>query len=452
MFRGVRQGTGRSGSSRIFSEAIGGRERQTFWNVKQQIDQTRNAMKAIALLTVVLAAWAGGVMPSRAQEPAPPPAPAVEGVSNAQLDNWLGPIALYPDPLLAQVLAAATQPSDIVMADRYVSGGGDPGLIDNQPWDPSVKALARYPGVLKMMDDYLDWTTQLGQAFLYQEPDVMDEVQRLRAQALALGNLESTPQENVINEDGAIEILPTEPDVIYVPEYQPDIVYTQHPVGPPCITFGVGFAYGGWMDHDFDWRQHHLLVWDHIFPRPADWWSSRRPSPPAVHGPGHSGRPANPLANPRTRPTHFIVWQVPRVHAVTSGDLAARGWDPHEFHRPHGIEHPAHVNPAGSSLLVLPSHSAGRAVSGPHPSSGIQVYSSATPGHREEGSRWNHASGALIGAGSVHDTERFSHRGHESREEGSRPAHVGHSSGESHAPAPSHTAAPSHPSGGSGKR
>ena len=123
----------------------------------------------------------------------------------------LGPIALYPDPLIAQILPAATQPSEIAVVDRYLSIGGDPNVIDQQLWDPSVKALARYPTVLKWMDDNLAWTTALGQAFLAQQQDVMDSIQRLRAQAQALGNLQSTPQENVIADNGDIEILPANP-------------------------------------------------------------------------------------------------------------------------------------------------------------------------------------------------------------------------------------------------
>ena len=164
--------------------------------------------------------------------------------SSAELDQMLGPIALYPDPLIAQILPAATLPSEIVLADRYVNGGGDPNLIDQQPWDPSVKALARYPTVLKWMDDNLAWTTALGQAFLAQQQDVMDSIQRLRAQAQALGNLQSTPQENVVADDGTIEILPADPQMIYVPVYQPDMVYFQQPIRQPVHLFRPGLCGG----------------------------------------------------------------------------------------------------------------------------------------------------------------------------------------------------------------
>ena len=179
-------------------------------------------MKRILILLSTLAAGAGAVISALAQMPVPPPAPVVQLRSGPELDQMLGPIALYPDPLIAQILPAATLPSEIVLADRYVSGGGDPNLIDQQPWDPSVQALARYPALLSWLDDNLAWTTALGQAFLYQQQDVMDSIQRLRAQAQALGNLQSTPQENVVMDDGTIEILPANPEVIYVPVYQPE--------------------------------------------------------------------------------------------------------------------------------------------------------------------------------------------------------------------------------------
>ncbi|MDB6038459.1 MAG: hypothetical protein JWM99_2300, partial [Verrucomicrobiales bacterium] len=110
----------------------------------------------------------------RAQIAVAPPAPVVALRSAPDLETMVGPIALYPDPLIAQILPAATLPAQIVMANRYVTGGFDLNQIDVQPWDQSVKAVARYPDVLRMMDSSLDWTTALGQAFLYQPQDVMN--------------------------------------------------------------------------------------------------------------------------------------------------------------------------------------------------------------------------------------------------------------------------------------
>src|ERR1700728_1489440 len=122
--------------------------------------------------------------------------------SPAELDQMLGPIALYPDPLVALILSASTFPSQIVMADRYVSGSGDPNQFDQQPWDASVQGVAHYPTVLKWLDDNLAWTTQMGQAYAAQPSDVMASIQRLRSQAPSLGNLSSSPQETVTSDDG----------------------------------------------------------------------------------------------------------------------------------------------------------------------------------------------------------------------------------------------------------
>ena len=184
-------------------------------------------MKSWLKIAVLLCVFAGAALSVRAQMAVPPPMPAYQPLSYQQLDQLLGPIALYPDPLIAQILPASTVPTQIVLADRYVSGGGDPNQIDQQPWDPSVQALARYPNVLKWMDDNLNWTTELGQAFLNQQQDVMDSIQRLRQSAYNVGNLQSTPQQQVINDGGDIEIVPADPQVIYVPVYQPDQVYYQ---------------------------------------------------------------------------------------------------------------------------------------------------------------------------------------------------------------------------------
>jgi hypothetical protein len=189
--------------------------------------------------------------------------------SPAELDQMLGPIALYPDPLIAEILSASTFPSQIVVADRYISGGGDPNQIDQQPWDPSVQALAHYPNVLKWLDDNLPWTTQMGQAFASQPSDVMDSIQRLRAQAQSLGNLPSTPQETVTSDDGDVEIEPTDPDDLYVPDYQPSVIFYQP--GIYC-TFGVGLPIGLWLVHDWDWHSHHMISWGPGHPRPGNWW------------------------------------------------------------------------------------------------------------------------------------------------------------------------------------
>ncbi|MGD0087854.1 MAG: DUF3300 domain-containing protein, partial [Verrucomicrobiota bacterium] len=222
--------------------------------------------------------FAGIAISMRAQMAAPPPMPANQQISDAQIDQLLGPIALYPDPLIAQILPASTLPTQIVLADRYVSGGGDPNQIDQQPWDASVQALARYPNVLKWMDDNLNWTTELGQAFLNQQQAVMASIQRLRASASHFGNLQSTPQQQVITDGGDIQIVPVDPQVIYVPVYQPDQVYYDAADGSPFITFGIGWPIGVWLDCDFDWGNGNLIFWGNGYSRPPNWWheSSRQ--------------------------------------------------------------------------------------------------------------------------------------------------------------------------------
>jgi hypothetical protein len=177
--------------------------------------------------------------------------------SSEQLDNLLAPIALYPDPLLAQVLPAATFPDQIDEAARYVRSYGQSG-IDGQPWDVSVMSVAHYPSVLYMMADKIDWTTAVGQAYVYQSTDVMSSVQRLRAMARARGNLVTGPQIEVVEEAGFIQIWPANPQYIYVPVYNPAIVYYTQPFWGAAIGFGIGFAIGSWLNYDCDWHRHRI--------------------------------------------------------------------------------------------------------------------------------------------------------------------------------------------------
>lgn len=177
--------------------------------------------------------------------------------SPEQLDNLLAPIALYPDPLLAQVLPAATFPDQIDEAARYVRSYGQNG-IDDQPWDVSVKAVAHYASVLYMMADKIDWTSAVGQAYVNQSTDVMSSVQRLRAMARAQGNLVTGPQIEVVDEGGFIQIWPANPQYIYVPVYDPGIVYFRQPFWGAAIGFGIGFVIGSWLNYDCDWHGHRI--------------------------------------------------------------------------------------------------------------------------------------------------------------------------------------------------
>jgi Protein of unknown function (DUF3300) len=180
------------------------------------------------------------------------PSANYEAFSPDQLDNLLSPIALYPDPLLAQVLVAATFPDQVEEAARYVRASGTNG-VDDQNWDVSVRAVAHYPTVVEMMADKIDWTTSLGQAYVNQSTDVSASVQRLRHQAKGAGNLESTPQQEVLENDNYIAINPYQPQFLYVPVYDPAIIYFRRPYWGPAITFGVGFPIGGWLNLGFHW-------------------------------------------------------------------------------------------------------------------------------------------------------------------------------------------------------
>ena len=177
-----------------------------------------------------------------------------------ELDQLLRPIALYPDPLVALILPASTFPADVVLAARFVAVHGVPAAIASQPWDASVQALAHYPSIIRWMDANLTYTHALGEAFAGQPDEVMQAIQRLRAQALASGALTSTAQQVVVQEEGYISIEPTQPALIYVPAYNCDAVYTMAPDEVvPEIQFGVGWAIGPWLAYACDWG--HGRIW-----------------------------------------------------------------------------------------------------------------------------------------------------------------------------------------------
>ncbi len=329
-----------------------------------------NGIKRVSLIFVTLAACACAALRAMGQVPVPPPAPQVQLRSAGELDQMLAPIALYPDPLLAEMLPAATTAEEIVLADRYISGGGDPNAIEQQGWSASVNAMAMHPELLKWMDDNLAWTTAVGDAFLYQPQDVMDSIQRLRAQAVALGNLQSSPQQNVVVDNGNIEILPANPQVVYVPVYQPSVVFYQRGYGRPLISFGLHFSVGLWFNHDFDWRAHHIIVWHRDQPRPAGWWSAR------------------PGARPRPEGNHAAVWRPSNRPSFRGGNID-RGW-----------------GTARSSVAPIQPQRAGARPA--HPA--VQPRAATVP------TRPGSPGGAFIGIQSSREARQFSNRGRESRE------------------------------------
>ncbi len=204
--------------------------------------------------------------------------------SPEQLQQLVAPVALYPDSLVAAILPAATFPEQIVEADRWLQA--NPGLAaddlaraaNQQPWDASIKALTAFPAVLGNMDQNLSWTSSLGAAYYNQPQDVMAAVQNLRRSAEAAGTLQGTPEQDVTTEGSDIDIEPTDPDVVYVPEYDPWAVYGiaidawpgwyDYPgvwYGGPYLAFGVGSPIGfsghypwGWHHWRCDWRTRNV--------------------------------------------------------------------------------------------------------------------------------------------------------------------------------------------------
>ncbi|MDR3472362.1 MAG: DUF3300 domain-containing protein [Devosia sp.] len=203
-----------------------------------------------------------------------------------QLDQMLAPVALYPDGLLGQVLMAAGYPLEVVEADRWLQDPNNVTLrgdqlaaaLAQQSWDPSVESLVAFPQVLNMMSGQLDWTESLGEAFIDNPSAVMDAVQRLRRQAEAAGKLRSNAQEIVTDQDGEITIEPANAQTVYVPDYEPTVVYGPwpYPDWPPyyfpdywdnCAFDDFGYCWFGvpliiplWGWDHWDWRNHRIDI------------------------------------------------------------------------------------------------------------------------------------------------------------------------------------------------
>src|SRR5947209_1991045 len=195
----------------------------------------KQSLSILLSYCLLLATASEGLAAQADQSAAQPPVQAAQQTPD-QLQQLVAPIALYPDALVAQVLAAATYPDQVVEANRWLQQHTDlkgqqlGQEVDKQPWDPSVKALAEFPSVLANMDKNLSWTSSLGDAYVNQQQDVMDAVQVMRDRAEKAGNLNSTAQEKVSKQGQTIVIEPADPQVVYVPEYDPWIVYGE-PIG-----------------------------------------------------------------------------------------------------------------------------------------------------------------------------------------------------------------------------
>jgi hypothetical protein len=260
--------------------------------------KTTMALRRLALCAVPLVLMSGlATAPARAQDAtaAVPATAQTQTQTEAQLpegqiEQLVAPIALYPDPLLTQVLMASTYPLEVVEAARWsqdnstLSGQALQDAMQGQSWDPSVKALTAVPQTLQMMNAKLGWTQQLGDAFLAQQQDVLNAVQKLRAQAQAAGNLQSSPQQVVTTEAPAagaavsgpqpIVIEPVNPDVYYVPVYNPAVAYGawSYPDYPPfnwsppgfvasnVVSFAAGVAVGSAIWGGCNWWNQHVII------------------------------------------------------------------------------------------------------------------------------------------------------------------------------------------------
>ena len=258
----------------------------------------KQSLVSLLSMALLFATWPQNLLAYQDAQ-APAQAPAQDAQASAQtaqvppytqqtpeqLQQLVAPIALYPDSLVAQILAGATFPEQVVEADRWVQAHPDlkgdalGQAVDQQPWDPSVKALAAFPSVLGNMDKNLSWTSSLGDAYYNQQQDVMDAVQVMRRRAQESGNLKTTPQQTVATQDSNISIQPASPDVVYVPAYNPWLVYGGPIVawpgwypypgiwfGGPYLSFGVGFGVGwfggfgwGWGHWGFNWHGGYAM-------------------------------------------------------------------------------------------------------------------------------------------------------------------------------------------------
>ncbi|MFT3783960.1 MAG: DUF3300 domain-containing protein [Nibricoccus sp.] len=227
-------------------------------------------------------------------------------LSPEEMEKLVSPIALYPDSLVALILPASTDSSDVVRAARFFAGGGDQSDISKQFWSDSVKSLAHYPDVIKWMDENLEWTQQMGEAFVAQPTDVMNAIQRLRVHAKENGLLQDTPQQKVVVEHEVVYIQPAEPTYIYIPRYDPEILWMRRSIPGAFISFSIGFSTGNWLFYDCDWSGRAIYV----HRRTPSWvyhpgW---RPPPPAVRvnvvqewhpHPRHIHRPEYSVIHPR---------------------------------------------------------------------------------------------------------------------------------------------------------
>ena len=233
----------------------------------------KQTMSMVVCSTLIIAGAPTELLQAQdASQPAPASAPpAVAPLTSSQLDALVAPIALYPDALVAQVLAAASYADEVAFADLWLAqnqnlqGAALTQAVDQQSWDPSVKALTQFPSVLHNLAKNLSWTSSLGQAFENQQSDVMAAVQVMRAKAQAAGTLQSSSQIKVVQQSPqTIIIEPASSNVVYVPQYNPAVVYGAPLVVPaytPPVAVAAGLSFGAGVAIGAAIRRGRRLRW-----------------------------------------------------------------------------------------------------------------------------------------------------------------------------------------------
>ena len=380
-----------------------------------------------------------------ASSPAPPPSASAKR-SAAELEKLVAPLALFPDPLIATMLPASVYPLEIVQAARFVADTNNLSKLDAQPWDANVKAVARIPDAIKKMNDDLSWTVELGDAFLAQDKDVMDAIQKLRGKAQKAGTLRTSPQQVVVVTNivvmqtnatqvvtvtnQIVQIQPANPSVVYVPTYNPTTVYYPPPTYvydpiAPLVTFTAGIAMGAIIANNCDWYHGGCYHGDVDVDVDVDRTVNRNVD-------RNTDRTGNRASQTGARPsTSQKKWQPDQSRLRTSGSSGAaasartseaRGWSsggarpstqPGASARPAASPsaRPSTGNPTARPSTGTPSAnrpSPSQGANRPSPSAGASANRAAPSANRSSGS-------AFGGASSGSSAGRASSRGASSR-------------------------------------
>ncbi len=403
---------------------------------------------------------------AQAEEPAPPVAPpsAAPKRSAADLEKLVAPIALFPDTLLAVMLPASAYPVDVVLAARFVADPANLPNLDEQPWDVNVKAVARVPAAIKKMEDDLPWTVELGQAFIDQPLEVMDAIQRLRAEAKTAGTLKTTPEQVVtVNEatvereyegeviyvtNSVIEIQPASPEVIYVPVYDPVKAYEPPPDdddddddASAIVAFAAAVTLGAVIANNCDWYYGGVVIGGGgmvvigggghppYYPpppyyRPPPYYPppGYRPPPPGYRPPGVPPPGTRPPGNrpggqpPTGTPPGATTSQLPGPGGAAGSPTTGQRWQPDQ-----GRLAASGGSGAQASASTLEARGWGASPSSPAQSAAVPRNAGAdrpAPASTSTFSAGSHSpsrSGAFAGVGGGGRDRDFSRRGASSR-------------------------------------